>query len=60
MVGRPSIRQVAEERIPSVRRARFDKVKHFLDFLEYTWANSVVAYNRDSRQNLVNNTERAW
>ena len=39
----------------TVRQASaFDKVKHFLDFLEYTWANSVVAYNRDSRQNLVN------
>lgn len=36
----------------------YDKVKHFLDYLEYTWANSVVAYNRDSRQNLVNSTER--
>jgi hypothetical protein len=43
----------------TVRQASmFDKVKHFLDFLEYTWANSVVAYNRDSRQNIVNSTER--
>jgi transglutaminase-like putative cysteine protease len=43
----------------TVRQASaFEKVRHFLDFLEYTWANSVVAYNRDSRQSLVNSTER--
>jgi transglutaminase-like putative cysteine protease len=29
------------------------RVKHFFDFLEYTWADSVVAYDQDSRQNLL-------
>ena len=30
------------------------KSKHFLDFLEYTWANSVIAYDAANRDNLIN------
>ncbi len=29
------------------------RVKHFFDFLEYKWATSVVAYDGDSRDNLI-------
>jgi hypothetical protein len=32
-------------------------MKHFLDFLEYTWATKVVAYDGDSRENLVTNID---
>ena len=30
----------------------WQKAMHFFDFLEYTWANAVVAYDRESRENL--------
>jgi transglutaminase-like putative cysteine protease len=33
------------------------RMKHFLDFLEYTWATKVVAYDGDSRENLVTNID---
>jgi hypothetical protein len=33
----------------------WQKVGHFFDFLEYTWANAVVAYDRDTRDNLNKN-----
>jgi transglutaminase-like putative cysteine protease len=33
------------------------RVKHFFDFLEYTWANSVVAYDQESRTNLLQNVD---
>lgn len=33
------------------------RLKHLLDYLEYTWANSVVAYDRDARSNLIQNVE---
>src|SRR5206468_9863007 len=33
----------------------WQKAKHFFDFLEYTWANAVVAYDRESRENLNKN-----
>jgi hypothetical protein len=33
------------------------RVKHFIDYLEYTWANSVVAYDQDSRANLLQNVD---
>src|SRR5207244_1382892 len=39
--------------IPTV--STWQKAKHFFDFLEYTWANAVVAYDRDSRENLNKN-----
>jgi protein-glutamine gamma-glutamyltransferase len=35
----------------------FGKAKQFFDYLDYTWANSVVAYDRDRRDNLVQNVE---
>ncbi|CAN5670774.1 transglutaminaseTgpA domain-containing protein [soil metagenome] len=33
------------------------KLKHLFDYLEYTWANSVVAYDKDSRSSLIQNVE---
>lgn len=33
------------------------RIKHYLDFLEYTWANSVVAYDQESRTNLLQNVD---
>ncbi len=35
----------------------FGKAKQFFDYLDYTWANSVVAYDRDRRDNLVQTVE---
>jgi hypothetical protein len=32
-------------------------VKHAFDFLEYTWANNVIAYDRSRRDNMVQNME---
>ena len=36
----------------------WEKFKHVLDYLEYTWANSVVAYDRDNQGNLMRNAEQ--
>jgi hypothetical protein len=36
-------------------RTLWSRVKQVFDYLEYTWANSVVAYDRDTRQNLIQN-----
>ena len=33
------------------------RVRHFFDFLEHTWANNVIAYDRGTRDNLVNTLE---
>jgi transglutaminase-like putative cysteine protease len=33
------------------------RIGHFFDFLEHTWANNVIAYDRGSRDNLVQNLE---
>ncbi len=33
-------------------------LRHLFNFLEFTWANSVVAYDRDSRSSILNATER--
>lgn len=30
------------------------KTRHFFEFLEYTWANSVIAYDASNRDNLLN------
>jgi transglutaminase-like putative cysteine protease len=35
------------------------RIKHFVDFLEYSWATKVVAYDGDSRENLVANLDRS-
>jgi len=35
----------------------WQKFKHLMDYLEYTWANRVVAYDRDDQGNLIKNTE---
>jgi transglutaminase-like putative cysteine protease len=31
----------------------WEKTKHFFDFMEYTWQNSVIAYNSENRDNLI-------
>lgn len=33
------------------------KVRHFLDYLQHTWANSVVAYDASSQNNLLDDVE---
>jgi len=33
------------------------KIKHVMDYLEYAWANSVVAYDRDNQGSLLKSTE---
>jgi hypothetical protein len=33
------------------------RVRHFFDYLEHTWANNVIAYDRGSRDNLVQSLE---
>jgi len=35
----------------------WQKVKHLLDYLEYTWANSVVAYDREDQNNVIKTAE---
>ena len=35
----------------------WQSVKHFFDFLEFTYANSVIAYDNDHRENLIQNVE---
>ncbi len=35
----------------------WQKFKHLMDYLEYTWENHVVAYDRDDQGNLIKNTE---
>jgi transglutaminase-like putative cysteine protease len=37
----------------------FTRIKHLVDFLEYTWATKVVAYDGDSRENVVANLDRS-
>ncbi len=34
------------------------RLKQFVDFLEYTWAANVVAYDNDTQENLVQNLDR--
>jgi transglutaminase-like putative cysteine protease len=34
------------------------RIKHAFDFLEYTWAANVVAYDRDSRDNVLASVDR--
>jgi protein-glutamine gamma-glutamyltransferase len=38
----------------SPRRTGWQAVRHFLAFLEYKWQSSVVAYDADRRENLIN------
>jgi transglutaminase-like putative cysteine protease len=33
------------------------RVRHFFDFLEHSWANNVIAYDRGTRDSLVSNLE---
>ena len=35
----------------------WQKIRHFFDYLEYTWANSVVAYDYDSQTSMLANVE---
>jgi hypothetical protein len=35
------------------------RVRHFFDFLEHSWANNVIAYDRGSRDSLVTTLENS-
>ena len=32
-------------------------MKHVFDYMEYTWANNVIAYDRGRRDNLIQNVD---
>jgi hypothetical protein len=34
-----------------------DRIQHWFDFVQYTWANSVVAYDNGARNSLIENLE---
>ncbi|HEY7089384.1 MAG TPA: DUF3488 and transglutaminase-like domain-containing protein, partial [Tepidisphaeraceae bacterium] len=36
----------------------FQRLRSIFNYLEYTWANTVVAYDRDSRNSVINNVEQ--
>jgi hypothetical protein len=36
------------------------KARAFIDFMQYSWANSVVAYNNDNRDNLIQSVDRVF
>jgi hypothetical protein len=38
-------------------RGAWQSIKHFFDFLEFTYANSVIAYDNDHRDNLITSAE---
>jgi hypothetical protein len=46
-----------ETAAPSRAATIWRQVKQVMDYLEYTWANSVVAYDRDSRTNVILSVE---
>jgi transglutaminase-like putative cysteine protease len=46
-------REVSSTRVATA----WTRVRHFLDYLEHTWANNVIAYDRGSRDNLVQSLE---
>jgi protein-glutamine gamma-glutamyltransferase len=35
----------------------WQRTRSFVDFLEYTWANAVIAYDADNRQDLISSVE---
>jgi Ca2+/Na+ antiporter len=42
----------------TIRRAdMWTRLRHVFDYMEYSWANNVIAYDRGSRDNLVQNME---
>ncbi len=41
----------------SARQSWWQSTRHFFDFLEYKWGESVIAYDRTSRQNTINNLD---
>ena len=41
------------------KRSKWAAVKHFFDWLEFKWAEKVVAYDGESRDNLIANLDRA-
>jgi hypothetical protein len=41
------------------KRSRWSAVKHFFDWLEFKWAEKVVAYDGERRENLIANLDRA-
>lgn len=43
---------------PVLSQSLVSKAKRFVDYLEYTWADSVVAYDRDRRENLLSSVDK--
>jgi hypothetical protein len=43
---------------PNARKlSLWDRARRIFDFLDYTWASAVVAYDREQRDNLIQNVE---
>jgi hypothetical protein len=47
----------AREDVAMRQTTAWGRVKHFFDYLEYTWANAVIAYDRENRANLIRNMD---
>lgn len=43
----------------AAEKSAWQRVKHAFNYLEYLWAESVVAYDRDSRNNLISAADTA-
>jgi transglutaminase-like putative cysteine protease len=44
---------------PPPQPGMWARVRNLFNFMEFTWANSVIAYDRDSRANVWRNTENS-
>lgn len=53
----PTSSRMVDGAVPSP--SFWQQVKHAFNYLEYMWAESVVAYDRDSRTNLINTADAA-
>lgn len=51
----PTSSRTADGAVPQA--GMWQSLKHAFNYLEYLWAESVVAYDRDSRSSLMNTTE---
>jgi transglutaminase-like putative cysteine protease len=38
-------------------KTAWQKAKHFFDYLEYSWQNSVISYDAENRDNLINSVD---
>lgn len=46
------------QELASTAASAWQKLKHMFNFLEFSWAKNVVAYDNDNRENLVANLNR--